>query len=380
MTCCTAAWIHSRNFDSAFILAPPFLVSLLILGIPELFAQANEVSLAWWVGLVLCVDVAHVYSTLYRSYLDPHERRNRGGLLLVIPLACWFVGVILYAAGSGVFWSVLAYLAVFHFVRQQYGFFMIYSRVDPVKTRGAKWIDKAAIYLATIYPLTFWHTHLPRNFEWFIKGDFVALDLQALSRVVGALYLAVLVLYAWKEVVTWRRAAFFNGPKQALLLGTALSWYIGIVLCNGDMAFTLTNVVAHGIPYMALVWIYGRRRWRGVPDRDARSFLSRLFAVPAVPLFLGFLLILAYLEEALWDALVWRDREALFSPWYALPHIDSSDILVWLIPLLAVPQATHYVLDGFLWRLNRAAKSSSSAPSPLSGKNSELFISSCGSN
>jgi hypothetical protein len=25
-------------------------------------------------------------------------------------------------------------------------------------------------------------------------------------------------------------------------------------------------------------------------------------------------------------------------------------VLMWLVPLLALPQSTHYVLDGFIWR------------------------------
>jgi hypothetical protein len=29
------------------------------------------------------------------------------------------------------------------------------------------------------------------------------------------------------------------------------------------------------------------------------------------------------------------------------PHV-----LAWLVPLLAVPQATHYILDAFIWRMH----------------------------
>ena len=66
-----------------------------------------------------------------------------------------------------VFWRCLAYLAAFHFVRQQYGFMMLYGR----RERQRRWIDQAAIYAATLYPLAWWHLH-PRHFDWFIAGDF----------------------------------------------------------------------------------------------------------------------------------------------------------------------------------------------------------------
>jgi hypothetical protein len=78
-----------------------------------------------WVAGVLLIDVAHVWSTLFRVYLDPIEFRRRPGLYLLVPVAGLVVGVGLYALGSVVFWRCLAYLAVFHFVRQQYGWVML---------------------------------------------------------------------------------------------------------------------------------------------------------------------------------------------------------------------------------------------------------------
>jgi hypothetical protein len=41
------------------------------------------------------------------------------------------LGLILYQFGSLTFWSVLALVAVFHFIRQQYGFMRIYARFEP---------------------------------------------------------------------------------------------------------------------------------------------------------------------------------------------------------------------------------------------------------
>jgi hypothetical protein len=43
------------------------------------------------------------------------------------------------------------------------------------------------------------------------------------------------------------------------MVGTLISWYIGIVHYNNDLIFTFLNVVTHGIPYMALVWMYNTK-------------------------------------------------------------------------------------------------------------------------
>ncbi|OLE97463.1 MAG: hypothetical protein AUG75_08005 [Cyanobacteria bacterium 13_1_20CM_4_61_6] len=62
-------------------------------------------------------------------------------------------------------------------------------------------------------------------------------------------------------------------------------------------------------------------------------------------MFLATLWLLAYAEELLWDRGVWHERAWLFGAAW-----DWSSLKVFLVPLLALPQATHYVLDGFVWR------------------------------
>ncbi len=344
-------WIHSAWFDLTFIVGPAFLITGLVVFLPSMFRMAESVPLWAWVLFVMFIDVGHVYSTLFRTYFDEKEFEQRRVLYLMVPLLCFVSGVILYAVGALVFWRVLAYLAVFHFVRQQYGFMMIYARRD--YTTGGKflWLDKVAIYMATLYPLIYWHV-TPRTFHWFIEGDFFQISNAFIERIAFVLYLAVLFGYCLKELMLASRSHTVNVGKNLLLIGTALSWYIGIVHFNGDMAFTLTNVVTHGIPYIALVWIYS---WRRASKREQETRWSKLGASVlqprTIPIFLGVLLILAYCEEAVWDNFVWREHEALFGRWFGSLVLDET--LLWLVPLLALPQMTHYVLDAFIWKVRQ---------------------------
>lgn len=332
-------WIHSATLDSLFVLSPPFLASLAVLVFSSFFRARTEVSLAAWLALVVGVDVAHVYASLYRTYLDPRELRRRPVLYAAAPLAAWAMGAVLHSFGSRVFWVALAYLAVFHFVRQQYGLVAIYSRGERL-SRGARAIDRAAIYAATLYPLLYWHAH-SRSFSWFTEGEFLHVP-PALERAGLALYLIALAAFTARSLVGYRA---LNVPKTLVVAGTALSWYVGIVHFDGDLAFTLTNVLSHGIPYFALVWVTCRRQSRG-----ESGLRARWFAPAAVPAFLGLLVLLAYVEEGVWDALVWREHGAAF-PWLpSLPGLHDKAILALVVPLLALPQATHYILDGFIWK------------------------------
>lgn len=291
-----------------------------------------------WVPAVLLIDVAHVWSTSFRVYLDKDELRRRPWLYSLVPVLGLAIGVALYSEGELVFWRVLAYLAVFHFIRQQYGWVALYRARAGERDALGKWIDTIAVYAATLYPLIYWHTHLPRKFWWFLANDFTNLP-SVIERIAAPIYWLALGAYALKSLYGWlvRREGI---RKDIVVVTTAVCWYVGIIGYNSDYAFTVTNVVIHGVPYFALIYWYSRTRMKQGGGRG----VYRIFAHgPAI--FLVSLWAIAYIEEMLWDRGVWQDHSWLFgSPW----EIGTLKLL--LVPLLALPQLVHYVLDGFIWR------------------------------
>ncbi len=341
-------WIRNRAFDSLFILLPPFLALAIVAFLPNEFKTTNAMPLAGWVFLILFVDVAHVYSTLYNTYLDKERMRNHRVLFLVAPLVCFVCGYVLYSFGAVAFWRALAYLAVFHFIRQQYGFLRIYAASENTPL-WKKRIDEVFIYSATIYPILHWHLTASRNFNWFTDADFVFFKNTALLQSLFALYIFTCCAYAITEVYVWLKLRHINIPRNLILAGTAISWYAGIVVYNGDLAFTLLNTVSHGLPYMALIWAGMQRN----AERKSNS-TSGLNQLPkvwyGVGIFLSSLVLLAFIEEGLWDGLVWREHLQVFGLFSALPAIGNEKELAILVPLLSLPQSTHYVLDGFIWK------------------------------
>ena len=346
-------WIYSASMDGGFILAPALIITAVVLFFQHSIASLDTIPLWMWGVLIVGVDVAHVYSTLFRTYADPQELRTRRTLYTLTPLLCWVIGTLLYSIDAIVFWRAIAYLAVFHFVRQQYGFMMIYGRKENGHHPLFRLIDKTAIYMATLYPLIYWHTHMPRHFDWFVEGDFFEVHAPWLHSAALAFYIGILFAYVVKETWVTARNRAFNIPKNALLLGTAVSWWVGIVVFDNDLAFTAANVLAHGIPYMALIWMYGRNQAGMEPKKTLFGHVTfqKFFTLRLLPVFIGLLVIFAYVEEGLWDGLVWTEHKSLFAPFQFLPAIDGKETLAWLVPLLALPQLTHYALDGFIWRL-----------------------------
>ncbi len=347
----SSRWLVSAPFDLAFFVAPAALtVAALWLSPPALLAR-DDLPIWVWVALIPLIDVSHVYASLYRTYFDAEELARRPALYVSVPALVFIVGTILYSADAATFWRILAYAAVWHFVRQQYGFLMLYRRRAGERGRWGSRLDGALLYLTTLYPLLYWHTHLPRRFVWFVEGDFLPLPFAHAATAAGWLYLLLALAYAAKELYRRGRGEPISLGKNLVLLTTSASWYCGIVLFDSDYAFTLTNVVSHGVPYVALVWITLRRRWG---DSTAASGLRWISRPQAIAVFVGLLVAFALVEEALWDLLVWGDPPTVLGGRNHVLGLSDSPFLAFVVALLTVPQATHYVLDGFIWRTGRA--------------------------
>ena len=185
--------------------------------------------------------------------------------------------------------------------------------------------------------MLYWMMSADRQFVWFVDQEFVTLFSPQILPILTAVYLSVIGVYVVRAMVQCFTGRF-NLPKNLIIIGTYLSWYIGIVHYNHPLIFTLLNVVSHGVPYMALVYfadISGKSR--------QFTLVGKLLSWQGLCVYLAILLGLALMEEALWELAVWGEH---FSDEFLL---DTT--WLWLVvPLLALPQLTHYVLDGFIWR------------------------------
>jgi hypothetical protein len=298
---------------------------------------------AWgFLALVVAIDVAHVWSTLFRTYLDRGELARRPALYAGTPLACFALGAAVHAFSAVAFWRTLAYVAAFHFVRQQIGWVAIYRRRAGDHGRLSRLVDEVAVYAAAGYPLLFWHA-TARPFAWFVDGDFVSLpQLAAILPATRWVWLGALAIYAAKSVARAIRTRTVELGKHVVVASTAATWYVGIVGATSDFAFTSANVIVHGVPYAFLLYAYAKARSAEAP----KSLASRALRF-GVPGFVTLLFAIAFVEEMVWDRFVWHAHPELFGA--AAARLTPA-VLTFVVPLLAVPQATHYVLDAVLWR------------------------------
>jgi hypothetical protein len=331
-------WLFSAPVDLPLFLGSALLATAVV-GLGRAAGVRGDAPVPIWLLFVVCVDVAHVWATVYRVYLDGDEVKRRPLLSVGAPVIAFALSVAAHAVSAAFFWRCLAYVAVWHFIRQQTGWMLLYGRRAGDDARTIRF-DALVIWSTTLAPVIWWHAHLPRAFWWFKEHDFVA----GLPTWCGAAAVTVhgLVLASWL-VWTFARARTHGVPigKLALLAATWITWVGGIVLAEDDFAFTVMNVTLHGVPYLGLLWRYAKGR-----SADPGAAVIKSVVRWGVPAFVTSLLLLAFGEELLWDNLVWHDHARVFGDW----GLDLSDgLLVYVVPLLSLPQTTHYVLDGFVW-------------------------------
>ncbi|HWA77977.1 MAG TPA: hypothetical protein VG937_36835 [Polyangiaceae bacterium] len=334
-------WLWGARVDLSV-----FLGSALAALVLSLCAHAGGFAVLpeWgWLLLVLGVDVAHVHATWFRTYFDREELARHPLRYALVPLAVYGAAFGAYRAGPLMFWRILAYLAVFHFIRQQVGWVALYRKKAGASSLLERVVDEAAIWAATLYPLFEWHLHVAeKGFSWFVPGDFVGgLPLAPFASVARALWVASLALFFARELLSvafTRRAAL---GKVLIVATTAATWYLGIVPNEGDFVFTALNVIPHGVPYVWLLFTYTRERSQRAPGWALGQVVAGGFAA-----FAAVLIGCAFFEQFAWDRFAEHDHAWLFGEGALLP----AWMLSWLVPLLALPQATHYVLDGLLWR------------------------------
>lgn len=341
-------WIVGRRFDLT-ILAVPAIAALASLGLMR-GPREHGVPLCAFLVLIVAFDVAHVWATIYLTYLDREVMAKRKALLLLpIPLTI-AVAFRLHLHSPALFWTLLAYVAIYHFVMQQWGFIALYKSRASETSRFDYYLDKWTLWAGALGPVLLWHASPARQFDWFNAGEsFIGKldpslgpDILTVVCVVGAVY----VLRQIDLAVSKRR---FNLGKN-LWMGCAwTSWFVGIGLAQHPLVSAAFLNLFHGIPFLALVWHRCNRRWEGKTSARSR-LLAYLSQRKNWFLFYGLILAIAIVEESLWDGIVWRVYlpSLLGTP---LPRVSGAALSAW-VAVLSVPQIVHYYLDAWIWKLD----------------------------
>ncbi len=353
-------WLISGPTDLLVLFAPVWVLWIVFFS-DATYYQSIELPIWAWVVFILGVDVSHVWSSLFRTYLEKEEFKIHRTLLILTPIIALTASILIMSFSMQWFWRAMAYIAVFHFIKQQYGFVALYKLKSGEKRKQII-SDKVIIYLATLYPVIFWHFNSTATFNWFVRSDFFPLhklfgdpaSMIIFFQVANVLYWGTIGFWLFFEIKAHRNKESVSIGKIFWVVTTAINWWFGIVYFNSDVIFSISNVVAHGIPYIALIYYYKIKKDEVIQQQASRISKKAkwIFAL------LVTIILAALIEEYFWDMFIYREHGSFFESIhpYNWEQLANKWWVIFAIAILALPQQVHYVIDGFIWKMNSKNK------------------------
>jgi hypothetical protein len=152
-----------------------------------------------WLFLIVFVDVAHVYSTLFKTYFVKGEVQKRKLLYIGIPLISWVLGNYFISVRRSYILVCVSTGCCFSFYPSA---IWVYEDICPFEPNNwSKKIDEVAVYAATIYPMLYWFK-TPRSFTWFVNNEFDWLqNLPDYTGFITVLYIGILMTWMIKRLL-----------------------------------------------------------------------------------------------------------------------------------------------------------------------------------
>lgn len=323
-------WIFSAERDLALFMVP------VVVSFGLFFWSHSASQLIAPLLLVLLfniVDSCHIFPVLFRSYFDSNQRRRHRALLIGLPLGLTGIMYGLVFIDFAYLKAIATYFLLYHHCGQQHGWIAISSRKGGDTHVVDRYLNMIAIFNVIAYPFFWWHFH-QKGFEFFLYEPYNPAFPKVLLTLGTFIYWTINAAFIGRQIqiaVTERR---INLAKYFIFISSAFVYYFAFVLSRNAFEMTALIIMFHGVPYIGLVYYYGKNRWG-----KEQGFPAVFFKGKRLYLYLVFLLLLTAGWMASYEAANFIHDQ----------HWGPSQFY-YFIPLLIFPSMMHYALDTFVWR------------------------------
>lgn len=316
-------WIlEDPKKDIFLILTPGFFIFALVYfaNLPELYFQVI------FFAVFALIDSGHVYTTLWRTYLNPKEWRTHK-IYIYTPLVILGVIFAWYHFQIPYLWSFIFYATVYHHLRQYFGVLKWYEKLSSSYSPHSGKI----LYTLSSLPLIASHFRHDLKLTFYTKNDFINYPHQKLFWTFTVLHLALLLLWLLWELRLFQKSKFCLHRFLSILFPVSL-YSLVAYFGKSTVHVMVPLIVAHGIPYISMMAI-SMKRSQKVRFPHYKKILTYLIltAIICGSLEYGFEVFGPNLD----------DHYLFLSP----PLWESLLVGLYLIPVLS-----HYTLDAFIWR------------------------------
>lgn len=325
----------STSRDAALFLLP-LLVALCIYIVALAFGSISQMDFPLFFLLYLLIDFPHLYSTSLRVIYSNENRMHTVVAVGTGAIVC-FIFLLFLFSYTDYGWSVLAYIAIFHFMRQQIGWLKLLQ--DGQSYFYSK-LEVSAMYAIVVSGILFWHSCRSASFFWF-PGAVNIPTAVIFSNICDVVMIVLCVLCLYIKVKDCKNEIIIRPAKIYLLLSTIFTWQIMLRLVPlTPVSFAIFNTVTHGLPY--LIWIFWFYSFQS-------SRTKYLFFIPMM--FYLLFIFLGIVENYFYFGSMRKEEFQLFSQWKMIGGAKTSKVF---LCLALTPQMIHFIADGFVWKIKKS--------------------------
>lgn len=245
--------IMNRRLDIlAFTSFAPF--TLIFLGLYHIWPLKMEpVDLKiYFIIMGVLIDGSHNYATLYSSYFDASVRSKLSRMDLWAPLGLFIISFcFLSLANKMIFAHLVAYLAFFHFIRQEYGWMKLSNALEPHLPPWQRYVDLCVMYVVTVLPLVWYCKESLKAFN-SVKGDLFMIPDNVAETLFFLYWPAALVFFATNAYWAYRTGTL-NLTKWLVFFNVLIVWYVARVWLKNFFLGMTIYLLSHGFAYFILV-------------------------------------------------------------------------------------------------------------------------------
>jgi hypothetical protein len=247
-----------------------------------------------------------------------------------MPLLIFISAVLFFYFGMKSYYIYfVAYLAAFHFIRQEYGWMKISSAFDKTLPNSIATLDKITTYTMTIVPFI-WLSRKENAGFWYEHGD-VFLIPDIIASIGLYFFWLIVFLFLFFNTIHALKTKTLNLSKFLVFINTFFGWYVSFIFIESGWIRVLYLICHHGIPYYFIVF----RTERITQNYILLKSLGRykyLFLYLACAIFMYFFI---QLEDS---SLIYISRK------------NYRFLNAFFYGFFLTPQLVHFMIDAFIWK------------------------------
>lgn len=316
-------WIlENPPLDLLLIILPGWLGVVLAWNLPQdsLWMTLYAIFAIWF------VDAGHTYTTWWRTIFRKEERETHY-IYWLAPVAT-IIGIFLWIKlRIPYLWTVIAYNAIFHQIRQYYGVSRWYQKLNGRHCV----VSNRYLYTLLVMPFVLFHF---RGIDWitlYSEGELFLYPAPTIFRVGMGIYLLTFLSWLVFEFRLWQKGIFELNRFLAMLVPISI-YGLGFTQGENLAQVVFPILMAHGIPYMAIM------------DVSLRRLNPKIFTTFVKVL--GLMVLTATLLSSI-ENFASNFMDTLNQ---AYRYRDTSTGQALLTAVVMTPLICHFVWDAYIWK------------------------------